>query len=108
PKGVITGLYRRREMGRAPKIGAAIPVVLFFAAIEGLRKSWNVDSTLPDVKKYFVVMLLVIFGIYFSKLLHPKWRDQYTKNLIINLVYLSLISAGLYIALAQIPLRLAD
>jgi hypothetical protein len=83
-----------RPWKKTGEVGTAIPLVLFFASVETLRGTWNEPSVLPDFQKYFLIIVLVVFGMYLSRWLEKPWRERYTKKLILNLIYLGLISTG--------------
>ena len=91
-----------RPWKKSPDIGAAIPLVLFFASVETMRKSFNVSSELPNLEKYCVMIVVVVLGMYLSKRCALPWRKAYTTKLFLDLIYLCLISTGIYNALRQL------
>jgi hypothetical protein len=83
-----------RPWKRSETIGAIIRIVLFFASIEAFRKTLNLNQPLRGAQRYFVIILLVVTGIYLSKWIKRPWREEYTKKLLLNLIYLGLIATG--------------
>jgi hypothetical protein len=97
-----------RPWRKTRQFGAAVPISLLFGAIVAFRQALNQGgsqdaSVLPDAKGAVTTFCLVIFGMLLTKFLKKPWRDDYTKNVLLNIVYLGVISAGLYDALALSP-----
>ena len=83
-----------RPWKKTTAIGAIIPIVLFFASIEAFRYTLNKNVPLGNAQRYFVIILLVISGLYVSKHLKRPWREEYTKRFLLNTIYLGLIATG--------------
>jgi hypothetical protein len=78
----------------SPTIGAIIPLAAFFASVEAFRSTLNRDEPLGGGQRYFVIVFLVLLGMFLSKFFRKRWREQYTKRLLLNMIYLSLIATG--------------
>ncbi len=90
-----------RPWQKTPKIGATIPLALLFGAIVAFRQALNQGGPFPDIKGAVATFFLVVFGMLLTKFLKHPWREEYTKNVMLNVVYIGVISTGLYDALAQ-------
>jgi hypothetical protein len=69
-----------RPWKKTGEVGAAIPLVLFFASVESLRGTWNESTALPDFQKYFLIIVLVVLGIYLSHWLEKPRREHTPRN----------------------------
>jgi hypothetical protein len=90
-----------RPWRKTPKIGATVPLALLFGAVVAFRQALNQSgpqntSVLPDAKGAVATFCLVVFGMLLTKFIQQPWRDEYTKNVLLNIVYLGVISTGLY------------
>lgn len=90
-----------RPWKKFPTLGAIIPLALFFTSVELYRQKLNNNAPLSNLSRYFVIISLVVLSLYGTQWLKRSWREEYTKRMLLNLIYLGLISTGIYNALTS-------